>query len=996
MAKKNIDYSYQPLPYGRVEETVPMNNCGECPLVVGKIYSFNGNEKLHGLNCSWGSFDPEGPIEYVFVIDKGNRFGDALTHEPKAERFFDALRRVKIDSFYILPLSFCRLDKAGETPRMITTAQDHCHDNVETIFNNILEFNEKAGKKPPKVILVGKNSVHRFIETSTLNKKFSIKSQLLKEFKSSKYPGIDFYITYAPAFYSRPERYQDFEAIVRQLKLIKEDRFKMDDQVPNDYILIEDLAMLESGISVLKQSEKVAYDIESSGFNYVPMIEVTEKKVDKMTVKTEDWRVDYTIGISFTNARHMGIYIPLWVKGKHISEANPEMDVEEFLIKFGSNYEDERFYFWFGQDQVDHVRNLLKTILQNPKIKTIAHNGKFDNKFLKMNFDLEVTNFWYDTMLACHIVNEEDRKGLQDQVDSRYIDLVGYKDTVYSRLKKDQQEDETDYSDIPLEILAAYGCGDVDATFRLQEDTLEQMRLEKKNRRKGDRVDGEKMLFEFYMPVSKVREEMETTGIQFDLDYATKVARDYREEMESIMVYMDELFKESEFEKLNKPHEPHVINFNSPVQKKKFLYQNIGLEPVKETQKAKELRKYRKDRYTGKYTKPIAFEDASTDKESVKTLIEQQDNIMDYLKEYHEEQYYAVYKDDDMINALVQRGELTAQTLNHMLVWITKSKMISTYLEGTKLKSRLDKDYRLHYSEKLHGTTSGRMASTPNVENLPRKTPGKVLPHGIEKKSSNIRGIFRAEKPAQLFSCDLSQAELRFMAFYAQDEVMIEWVKNKIDIHWKATQGVFSQFEGMTYDEKDGIMKERRKFIKSGNFGRLYGAKTLRVVQSMTEKLDWGDPKPDATIMDIHGDWFFDTFYGIKGYLTEMEHFIKAYGYIDNIFGRRRHLPDAGSDNKTLVDEAVRSGVNAQIQGTSSDVVQLATVEIDKYKKKHKMRSRAIWTVHDEIDGEVFPEELEEWKEMVLHYMTVKTGVMEQINIPLEAEFEVFENRWGD
>ena len=80
---KNIDYSYRPSGYKRIEEEVPMNNCEGCPLAAGKITTFNGNPDAeeHGLNSSWGSFKDK--IEYLFIIDKGNRYSDALAYENK-------------------------------------------------------------------------------------------------------------------------------------------------------------------------------------------------------------------------------------------------------------------------------------------------------------------------------------------------------------------------------------------------------------------------------------------------------------------------------------------------------------------------------------------------------------------------------------------------------------------------------------------------------------------------------------------------------------------------------------------------------------------------------------------------------------------------------------------------------------------------------------------------------------------------------------------------
>lgn len=200
--------------------------------------------------------------------------------------------------------------------------------------------------------------------------------------------------------------------------------------------------------------------------------------------------------------------------------------------------------------------------------------------------------------------------------------------------------------------------------------------------------------------------------------------------------------------------------------------------------------------------------------------------------------------------------------------------------------------------------------SSPNVQNLPRKTPQINLPDGKIKKATNVRGILIARDGYKLGACDLSQAELRLMGDYANDQVLINWVNNDYDIHWEATLNVFYHGRKMEYDSKNPEHKKFRKFMKSGNFGRLYGGGTPKVYAAMLEKMERGEEKPTYEVMELHGEWFFSTFWRIKEYLEEMRVHILTHHWIDSKFGRRRRVPAAASSYRFIQEEAVRQSIN--------------------------------------------------------------------------------------
>lgn len=289
--------------------------------------------------------------------------------------------------------------------------------------------------------------------------------------------------------------------------------------------------------------------------------------------------------------------------------------------------------------------------------------------------------------------------------------------------------------------------------------------------------------------------------------------------------------------------------------------------------------------------------------------------------------------------------------------------------------------------------------STPNVQNLPRKIPQIKLISGEIKPGMNIRGIFIAPKDYKLFSVDLSQAELRIMCEMAQDQVMQYYIDNNIDIHWKGALKVFLHDRDIPYDAKNGELKRLRKLVKLCNFGGLYGGSDQKKVQAVNEKLEFGEEKITMAIAQAHSEWFWSEFSRTQEYLKEMEEHILTFGWIDNKFGRRRRLPDAFSMKKNLRAEAVRQGINAQIQGCASDIAQCGYLKICDWFEENNMKSKALWTVHDEVDGIVHESELELVKNNLEKIMVEKTDKylpLSIIQVKLESELEIFKERWGD
>lgn len=960
-----IDYELR----RKLNITFPFTKCVQCPLYKGNVSKIK--------NGFWGVWDDH--IDYVFIASRSSGL-DYIMDGQYELILQELIEELEIKNFIIIALSLCRASD-GDYGGNIFQSIECCSDNFNHILKNVIEINEMMEQPPPKAIMLGKETVMALFPGKV---KKSVSLSKMKEmiFVHNAFPGINFHTVINPTSTAHnPDNALLLKADLNQI-LLKDEK-----QVVNvdNYVLIETIEQFDSLIEILEDSDFISFDIETSGLKYQIMKKLIEKKVKKQKVITQELEKSMLIGISFSNAEKFGVYLPLFVKAKHFTEERIDYvgslhkSVEEaFPVTDDSTLDD--FFFWFGQNYTEYVREKIKKVLENPEIKKIAHNGKFDYTFLKKWWGIEVKGFEFDTMLASYVANENSPNSLEFQTDIRFSDLIGYKKEVFGKLKLDDQEDEN-YADIPISRLSIYGAKDADSTFRLKDVFINEWDDEedyayaeaKKHKLTNCWVDSRTMFYNFYMPLQARYSEAELHGILFDTEYAESTAKKYEKDMAEIQEKLDQILIFNQIPKLSDPIETRHINLSSPKQKKELFFGHLGWPILKETKTVKDNRKYSKwDREAGL----IEVEDASTDQDILKQLLEM------------------FYYDNEN-----GESDTHIEIIELVLEYLKKNKMISTYLRGKKLINRLDENNYLHYVMKLHGTVSGRLSSTPNVQNLPKKTPEIKMPTGTIKEAMNVRGIFIAPNDYKLFSADLSQAELRIMADYAEDPVMLDYIERGEDIHWKATLDIFYHGKNLVYDAKDPIMKRYRKLIKLLNFGGLYGGSDQKKVQSVNEKLELGEEKINLRLAKQHSEWFWSEFSRTKQYLDEMEAHILTYAWIDNKFGRRRRLPNAKSTNKFLKQEAVRQGINAQIQGTASDIAQCGYMKVYDWLKENDLKSKILWSVHDEVDGYVHESEIDLLTEWVPKLMVQKDNIylpLDRIKVKLESEFEIYKNRWGD
>jgi DNA polymerase-1 len=190
-------------------------------------------------------------------------------------------------------------------------------------------------------------------------------------------------------------------------------------------------------------------------------------------------------------------------------------------------------------------------------------------------------------------------------------------------------------------------------------------------------------------------------------------------------------------------------------------------------------------------------------------------------------------------------------------------------------------------------------------------------------------------------------------------------------------------------DPKD-ITKDERKTAKLVNFGYLYGATPQKAHSSINERV--AAEKEVITLVEakVFREKFFANYFGINRFIANTRRHILKTGEIKSCFGRVRRLPQVESPLDEKKAEAQRQGLNALIQGTASDLTQLALIRVHKFLLPYK--SRFLFTVHDAIVMEIHETEM--------HLIDEIKEIMEQnvegFDFPLEADVDIFNNRWGN
>ncbi len=224
-------------------------------------------------------------------------------------------------------------------------------------------------------------------------------------------------------------------------------------------------------------------------------------------------------------------------------------------------------------------------------------------------------------------------------------------------------------------------------------------------------------------------------------------------------------------------------------------------------------------------------------------------------------------------------------------------------------------------------------------------------------------------------SADYSQIELRLMAHFSQDPLLLNAYRTNQDIHTLTASEVF----GIPVDQLD---KETRARAKAVNFGIVYGISPFGLAVQLNI---------DQKIAKTYIETYFDRYAGVRRFIDETLATVRRDQAVRTHFGRIRPIPDIGSRNPNMRGFAERTAVNTPLQGTAADLIKLAMIALDREITARKLRSRMTLQVHDELLFDVVPEEAEEMQQLVKHEMEN----VAEFSVPIVADVGLGKN-WRD
>lgn len=288
------------------------------------------------------------------------------------------------------------------------------------------------------------------------------------------------------------------------------------------------------------------------------------------------------------------------------------------------------------------------------------------------------------------------------------------------------------------------------------------------------------------------------------------------------------------------------------------------------------------------------------------------------------------------------------------------AKLKSTYVDALPTMAN-PQDGRIHTRFNQALTTTGRLSSTsPNLQNIPIRTP----------RGQMVRKAFIAAPRKKLLSVDYSQIELRILAHISEDPGLCRAFADNLDIHAATAAEVF----GVSLSD---VTSDHRRTAKAVNFGIAYG----QGVFGLAETLGISRTESKEII-----DRYFSKFKNVREYIDGTVKFAHEHGYVETLFGRRRYIEELNAKNMALKKFGERAAINAPIQGTASDLVKKAMIELSE-----KVDSPMLLQVHDELIFEDFEDNL---RKNVNDIVAIMEGVM-TLKVPLKVNYSIGDN-WDE
>ena len=283
-------------------------------------------------------------------------------------------------------------------------------------------------------------------------------------------------------------------------------------------------------------------------------------------------------------------------------------------------------------------------------------------------------------------------------------------------------------------------------------------------------------------------------------------------------------------------------------------------------------------------------------------------------------------------------------------------KLFSTYIEPFEELAEKD-THLIHTIFNQTLTSTGRLSSSePNLQNIPvRSEEGKKL-----------RKLFiPREADGKIITSDYSQIELRLVAHFSNDEKLQYAYHHDIDIHAQTASDIFDVPLELVTDKM-------RRDAKTVNFGILYGISDYGLAQNLHTSRSQAKEFIEK---------YFATYKGVDNYMKSCVERAKETGFVTTLLGRKRNIDELKSSNYMTRLFGERVAMNMPLQGTASDIIKIAMINVYNAFKKNNLKSKLILQIHDELIVDAVNGE----EEVVKNILKTEMENATKLSIPLLA-----------
>lgn len=623
---------------------------------------------------------------------------------------------------------------------------------------------------------------------------------------------------------------------------------------------------------------------------------------------------------------------------------------------------------WSVSDNVlntTYLEDSVEVLLNNLKSKNlIAHNSVFDCMMIESNFGIKlIDSIHTDTLLAAHLVNENRRVGLKELGstifgESATDEAIKMKQSI---LDNGGKITKTSYELYKADayLIGEYGAKDAWLTYKLFLELVPQLE--------------EQGLTSFFydeesMPLLKgPTYQLNTTGLQVDTKALLTLKNTLIAECAEAKTFIETEIKPYIIEKYPGTTKKNTFNFSSNMQLSWLLFNQLKLEFNTLTKEGKKVCKSLGLKLPYVRGQKNAFIQSCLTASGGAYQPEAIVNGKKVRAKKIAEPWKYIMVDKETLTKLAHKYKWIEVLLSYQ----RKIKILNTYVNGIEGKVSYGV---IQPSFLQHGTSSGRYSSrTPNFQNLPRDD--QRVKHCI------------VSRPGKTFvSADYSQLEPRIFAYYSKDEKLMNAFNGNTDFYSVVGIEVYDKFDALPI--KDGHpdafgtkYKKLRQDAKVFTLAKAYGANAFRLAPLLGKSVE--------DTQDII-DKYLESFPGVKSMMLEAHGLAKEKGFVTNLFGRPRRLPqaiyipkDAEHDELPYEERSLLNlATNHRIQSTAASIINRAAIRFHSLIKEAQIDAVLILQVHDELVAECAVEDADNVATL-LRYAMENTTVLE--GMPLEA-----------